>query len=230
MRSAVIGAFFADAPAEVEEFVSASTTITHTDPRAVVGATAVARLTAWVVRDNLTKRPDADEFLSLLATCAPADEEWKGLIESMRDATDAQLSVEQFADKLGLGKGVSGYIFHTVPVAVYAWFRHFGDFEGAVTSVLDCGGDTDTTGAIIGALAGATTGERGIPRDWLRGVIEWPRNVQLLKRLGDELSEESRRPGTHGPVRYFWPGCLVRNFVFLVLVLLHGLRRLFPPY
>ena len=199
-------------------------TITHTDPRAVVGAMAVAKLTAWIVRDNLTRRPGVEEFLSLLTSCGTDDEEWNGILASMRDALDRELTVGEFADALGLAKGVSGYVFHTVPVAAYAWFRHFGDFEGALTAILGCGGDTDTTGAIVGALAGATVGERGIPRDWLCGVIEWPRTMELLKRLGDALTEHE------APVRYFWPGCLVRNVVFLTLVLLHGFRRLLPPY
>jgi len=31
-------------------------------------------------------------------------------------------------------------------------------------------------------------------------------------------------------VRYFWPAVLPRNLLFLIVVLLHGLRRLAPPY
>ncbi len=224
MRSAVVGAYLADARADLDVFVRASTTITHTDHRAVVGAMAVAKLTAWIVRDNLTRRPGVEEFLSLLTSCATDDEEWNGILASMRDALDRELTVGEFADALGLAKGVSGYMFHTVPVAAYAWFRHFGDFEGALTAILGCGGDTDTTAAIVGALAGATVGERAIPRDWLCGVIEWPRTMELLRRLGDALTEHEAH------VRYFWPGCLVRNVVFLTLVLFHGFRRLLPPY
>jgi hypothetical protein len=29
---------------------------------------------------------------------------------------------------------------------------------------------------------------------------------------------------------YFWPGLLPRNLLFLLVVLLHGFRRLLPPY
>lgn len=45
------------------------------------------------------------------------------------------------------------------------------------------------------------------------------------------------RPATQAPsgasedaVRYFWPGLLPRNLLFLVVVLLHGFRRLLPPF
>ena len=68
-----------------------------------------------------------------------------------------------FAIALGLARGVTGYVYHTVPVAVYAWLRHYGDFRATVEAALDCGGDTDTVGAIAGALAGGTVVGRGSP-------------------------------------------------------------------
>jgi hypothetical protein len=32
------------------------------------------------------------------------------------------------------------------------------------------------------------------------------------------------------PVRWFWPGILPRNLFFLTVVVIHGFRRLLPPY
>jgi hypothetical protein len=132
-------------------------------------------------------------------------------------------------DALGLQRGIAGYVYRTVPVAVYAWYRHWGDFKATLTVVLDCGGDTDTAGAITGALAGAVVGEEGIPRAWIDGISDWPRGSSLLYALSDRLSAASRsqRPGP--VVRYFWPALPVRNLLFLVIVLVHGFRRL-PPY
>ena len=69
----------------------------------------------------------------------------------------------EFADELGLQRGVTGYAYYSVPVALYAWLRHPDDFRYALISVLDCGGDTDTVGAILGALMGARLGRRTIP-------------------------------------------------------------------
>ena len=123
-----------------------------------------------------------------------------------------------------------GFIYHTAPVVCYAWYRHFGDFEATLTAVLDCGGDTDTTGAIVGALAGAVTGEPGIPRAWIDGIIDWPRGVRLCYRVADRLCEASRTQRPMPVVRYPWPGVLLRNVVFLLIVLGHGFRRLAPLY
>jgi hypothetical protein len=121
---------------------------------------------------------------------------------------------------------VTGYAYHTVPVALFAWMRHYGDFQSAVTSAIACGGDTDTVGAIVGALAGCTTGPRGIPVGWLTGVRDWPRSQTLLKTVADRLfTEESGET-----VPYFWPGVLPRNLVFLLIILVHGFRRVLPPY
>ena len=121
-------------------------------------------------------------------------------------------------------------MYHTVPVAAYAWFRHFGDFEKTLTSVLDCGGDTDTAGAIVGALAGAVVGDEGIPRRWIDGIVDWPRGPKLLLAVADRLAAVGANAKSVSPVRYFWPAVPLRNLLYLIVVLLHGLRRLAPPY
>jgi hypothetical protein len=43
-------------------------------------------------------------------------------------------------------------------------------FEEALTEVVNLGGDTDTTGAILGAMAGAYYGVDAIPGRWLDGL------------------------------------------------------------
>ena len=229
MRSAVIGATFADQPDKIDEYVAASTQLTHRDPRALAAARAVAHLAAWVVRDDLDAAPSADAFVMLLRS-ASADDEWRAKVDAVATACQDTAPVAELANRLGLERGVTGYAYHTVPVAAYAWFHHFGDFEATLTSVLDCGGDTDTVGAIAGALAGAVVGERGIPQDWIAGIKDWPRGVPLLRRLADELAGAAKGSPEVGPVPYFWPGVLPRNLAFLAVVLFHGLRRLLPPY
>ena len=95
---------------------------------------------------------------------------------------------------------------------------------------MDCGGDTDTVGAIVGALAGGTVGAGCIPEDWIAGIIDWPRSIGLLRKVASRLVQQKRDGQPLGPVRYFWPAVLPRNLLFLIVVLLHGFRRLAPPY
>ena len=230
MRSAPIGAFFAFVPDQLDDYLRASTRITHTDPRALTGAKAVAHLAAWTIRENLTERPGLEDFSNLLRSMSSQDEEWAHLLGLISTAYRQHHSVDQFAEALGLFKGVTGYVYHTVPVAVYAWYKHFGDFEQTLSAVLNCGGDTDTSGAIAGALAGAVVGQQGIPIDWLEGIFEWPRGLNLLKQIADGLAEQCQLRTARSPVRYFWPGLVLRNAFFLAVILLHGFRRLAPPY
>jgi len=230
MRVAPIGAVFWREPDLQEAYVVASTRVTHRDPRALVGARVVATLCAWCFAHPGGERPDPDEFEQLLRRCGSDDPQWLEIADGIAHAVAQDWQVQQYADSLGLGAGVSGYIYHTVPVVSFAWYRHFGDFEATLSSVLDCGGDADTTGAIAGALAGAVVGDQGIPPSWIEGIVDWPRGPKLLYRLADRLSDvaQSKRPTRAVP--YFWPGLVIRNLLFLVVVLLHGFRRLAPPY
>jgi len=53
-----------------------------------------------------------------------------------------------------------------------------------------------------------------------------------MRTLADRLAEQfvEGTPSTSGTVSIFWPGLVPRNFLFLAIVLVHGFRRLAPPY
>jgi hypothetical protein len=127
---------------------------------------------------------------------------------------------------------VTGYIYHTVPVALYAWLQKPHDFRGAVEEVILLGGDADTTAAITGALAGATLGAGAIQAEWVAGLLEWPRSVSWLRALAGRLEARFRQepPGPAQPLRLFWPGVIPRNLFFFLVVLGHVVRRCLPPY
>ena len=148
MRIAIVGGYFHDNPKVVEAFVRAATEITHTDPKALIGALAIARLVAWAVELDATQRPSIEDMRDVLLQSATSDAQWSILVSEVQAACTAGLTVSQFAAKLGLNNGVTGYVYHTVPVVTYAWWRHFGDFRGTVEAVLECGGDSDTTGML----------------------------------------------------------------------------------
>ncbi len=225
MRSAVIGVYFATVPGKRRAFVSASTRLTHTDPKAETAALAVAEAAAWAVNQN----ESIEQWLTHLPGLG-RDEEWLAICHKLADALATGTSVEEFAESLGLKTGVSGYAYHSVPVALYAWMRHRDDFRKALEASLNCGGDTDSVGAIVGALLGAKLGKQGIPSDLIAGIWEWPRSVSFMERVASRLAEQKSTPKPFGPVRYFWPGLIPRNVLFLCVVLAHGFRRLAPPY
>ena len=213
MRAPVIGAWCDDVD-RIAPLVAASTAITHRDPRAHAGALAIAlaahhaaRGTPEAALDTLRARTTDRELLHALDRVA-----------ALLDREPAVLAAE-----LGLARGVTGYIHHTVPICLHAWLRAPRDFAGAVEGVIALGGDTDTTAAIVGALAGATAGEAGIPPAWL-AIADAPRSVGWLRALGGALATRSRPP------RLAWPLVPLRNVTFAAIVLATGLRRLLPPY
>ena len=58
--------------------------------------------------------------------------------------------------------------------------------------------------------------------------MDWPRTPELLEKVGSRLAEQRNVGNALRAVRYFWPGILLRNLLFLIVVLLHGFRRLVP--
>jgi ADP-ribosyl-[dinitrogen reductase] hydrolase len=80
----------------------------------------------------------------------------------------------------------SGYIVDTMQTVMHHFFSS-NNFEDCVVSTVNCGEDADTTGAIVGMLAGALYGVSAIPQRWLdkldtevKAEIEF-QTIELMK-------------------------------------------------
>ena len=227
MRAAIFGAAIDDLPLMLK-LVRASSHLTHTDPKAEQGAIAVA-LAAKQSRDH--RSVDANAWLTQVADALSKDgAECIDLLRQVITSVQAKQSTRAFAESLGLAKGVTGYTFHTVPLAIHAWLSFPNDYQRAVTEIIGCGGDADTTAAIVGGIVGAGVGRQGIPDPWIDGIWDWPRSVSWMQNLGDSLAESmSTNQPTCAPTIHPL-AVLIRNLFFLVVVLFHGFRRLAPPF
>jgi ADP-ribosylglycohydrolase len=213
MRAAIIGAFGAS-----DDFVLAATRITHRDPLAEDGALLIAHAARQASSDaSSLARLDA-------LIVSTRTHEFRSALTSLKAPLARGDSVQQVAASMGLERGLTGFILHTVPIALYAWLRHADSFRDAVEQSILCGGDTDTVAAIVGALAGAALGPRSIPPEWTRDLLEWPRSPAWLSALAQRLADGG------APLPLFWPGLLPRSLFQIAVVLLHGFRRLGPPY
>ncbi|MEW6129053.1 MAG: ADP-ribosylglycohydrolase family protein [Acidobacteriota bacterium] len=229
MKSAIIGGYFANEPDKINLYVEACTRMTHTDPKALTGALAVAQLTGWIVRNQDATGFAPNKIFSLLDKTG-SDKEWQEILRKMQIGYANSYSVKEFAASMNLQRAISGYVYHTVPMAIYSWMIHYGDFRKAVESVLDCGGDTDTVAAIVGALSGATVGERGIPVEWFNRIRDYPFSTTYLRKLSDCLAKQ--RPDQRITKNKFLYHLIqtARNMLFFAIVLTHIIRRLAPPY
>lgn len=63
----------------------------------------------------------------------------------------------------------SGYIVDTMKAVFQALFTHH-NFHDSLVDVVNRGGDADTTGAIVGMIAGAVYGAESIPKFWIRAM------------------------------------------------------------
>jgi ADP-ribosylglycohydrolase len=226
MRAPILGAAI-DHLVLLRQIVEASTIMTHSDPKATCGALAVALAAHYARR---TPAPSASEFLSLLREKLPNAGEMLSLLEQAAESAARGEETPVFAANLGLARGVSGYVLHTVPVVIHAWLRHPRDFAAAVTAVIRCGGDADSTAAIIGGIVGAAVGKDGIPGDWLSKLCDWPRTVGWMDQLAVSVDKTLSCGQDRIPLRLAVIPLLARNAFFAAVVLFHGFRRLLPPY
>jgi len=228
MRSPILGLAYGDDPEKLKQFVKASTEITHTDPKAYFAALAVALATYQSASDE---KPSPERFLATLKDMLPQDvaKELHELLQRAADSADNGEPVTKFARDIGSRKGISGYSYHTVPCVLQVWFGEPEDFAQGLQDIIRAGGDTDTAGAIFGGIVGARVGKQGIPETWLSNIIEWPKSIGWLERLGSAVAGAEHSTAAKCP-RYFVPGILLRNVIFLTIVLAHGFRRLAPPW
>ena len=245
MRAAIIGVAIADRN-RATELVEICSRITHSDPKAVYGGLAVAALAhhfafgdkndvspetlllvcrQWVCPRDESTDDAADEFIKLLTAAATS--------------ASAGQSTLQFAESMGWEKGVSGYTYHTVPAAIHAVMRYTDDYRLAIEQLIRCGGDVDSTAAIAGGILGVRLGPNALPNDWLNGIIEWPRTKSWMCQLAGAMAISpacvdppaslvnhpvDRIPTVNVFAQY------IRNGFFSIVVLVHALRRLLPPY
>ncbi len=229
MRSAMLGIHFADDERRLKQFVRVSTRLTHTDPKAECGALAIA-LAARCSMLGLSFEEFVEDFTRLIADLGPAGTELLELVNASHLSVCRGESTELFIKSLGCTNGISGYMYHSIPAVLHAWQSYPLDYERAVTTIIRCGGDTDTTAAMTGAIVGAGVGQDGIPKRWLDDLIEWPRTVTWMETLARKAAATSEMPIAAQTHTVSEIQLLARNMAFILLVLLHGFRRLLPPY
>ena len=127
--------------------------------------------------------------LALTLSGAPVD---LGLLADRVDATGAPNDVAAAIRATGPG-GLRrlalddpmdmGYTIKCMQVGLWAAAHADADFEAVVTEVVAEGGDTDTNGAIAGAVMGARLGAGAIPDRWLDNIAGTDRLIELADTL-----------------------------------------------
>lgn len=227
MRAPLLGAALGDVVPQLRHYLEISTRLTHTDPKAFWGSLAIALAASSqtqgdgrrLVREFAEWSDDSSEALECL-----------GLLKKAVNAAWRGQNTADFCAEMGLHNGVSGYIFHTVPVVIQCFLRNRDDFRGGIEEIIACGGDTDTTAAILGGILGARLGVEAIPHDWRESLWEWPNTPRSMEILARDLARSLDEGQALVAPRLIWPWQLARNAFFGSVVLAHAVRRMLPPY
>ncbi len=176
MRVAPIGVFYHDDLAMVREIAHKSSQITHAHNLGKEGAALQAYAIALVT--NLQPQAFApSNFLAKIIDYAQ-DEVYKQKLNRMKGLL---ISPDKARVVIELGNGIEA--FNSVPTAIYSFLAHPDSFAGAVLYAISLGGDTDTIGAMTGAICGAYLGIESIPDSW-RNKLE---NRMYIEELAEKL-------------------------------------------
>lgn len=172
MRAAPLGLVYRNDSHKMFEVAFKDASITHNSLEPKIGSVAVAYGIGCLAR-GLEKE-------ILLASVADAMAE--SVVAEKLDLA-LYLLEEGVEHKEALAQLHSiGYVPTTVATAFYC-IEATDNFKDALLMCIKAGGDTDTTAAICGALAGTLYGLEGIPQEYKDGL----ENFELLRALDDEL-------------------------------------------
>lgn len=165
--------------------------ITHAHPIGVTGAQIQARAIAEAIRAEAPGAIETSAFLDALEDgfddAAVPGGVWEVRFETLRELVEADpgpVEPAQVARTLGNDSRV-----HTsVPAAIYAFLANTDSFEETVVYAVSIGGDTDTIGAMAGAIAGGLHGVDAVPERWWTALENATRGRDHVVGLGERLA------------------------------------------
>jgi ADP-ribosylglycohydrolase len=217
MRIAPVALYFGEETGPMFNSVMAASLMTHRDVRSLSGALAVAhgvrrlasgepreaslmfRVAADVVKDEARVATEFGAQVLKFNRHAGGLSRAIARAEALLDLPSEQAlgALVTEANRHGADpicrRATMGFPPACIPTCYYLLMAT-DSFEEALTEVVNLGGDTDTAGAILGALAGAYYGVDAIPERWLDGL----QNREGIDAWAIALAHRSRR-GIHIP-------------------------------
>ena len=80
----------------------------------------------------------------------------------------------------------SGYVIDTLEASLWCLLNN-NSYAETVLNAVNLGGDTDTTGAVTGGLAGIYYGYENIPKDWVEQIARKKDIMELANRLNKKI-------------------------------------------
>ena len=81
-------------------------------------------------------------------------------------------------------------MLHTLEAALWCLLQH-ETYSATVLAAVNLGEDTDTTGAVVGGLAGLYYGEEAIPASWVKVLARFADIEDLCRRTAAGIEKNS---------------------------------------
>ena len=172
MRSAPIGAWFADDIDATIDNAKRSAEVTHAHIEGQAGAIAVALAAGWAWRWNESGRTESPlEMLSWTARHLP-ECELRCSVERVATRSSDDWAFD-IAREFGCGEQVTA--LDTVAYCLWLAASQLDDYCEALWTAARVGGDVDTTCAIVGGIVSLAVGMKEIPQQWRdhREPLSW---------------------------------------------------------
>ncbi|MBL7119448.1 MAG: ADP-ribosylglycohydrolase family protein [Dehalococcoidia bacterium] len=177
MRIAPVGVLYYDDLPKLKEIAYKSSQITHAHELGKEGAALQAYAVALATAADPLSEFRSDQFLARLLDFMQ-HQVFKQKVEKIRELLGKADKAQVIDD---LGHGIEA--FNSVPAAIYSFLSHPDSFEEAVIYAISLGGDTDTIGAMTGAISGAHLGIEAIPVRWQERL----ENREYIADLAEQL-------------------------------------------
>ena len=186
MRIAPIGAFYYDNPDDLRKIACESSNITHAHIFGKEGAALQAFAVAEAINSDPSEELDKQSFISDLIKFVSVDGKlYKAKLKHIKELLKCGPDKAEVINRLGNDSSAP----NSVLTAIYSFISHIHDFEDSVSYAVSLGGDTDTIGAMTGAISGAYHGKSGIPQRWLDVLENGERGRDYIEMLADKLYE-----------------------------------------
>jgi ADP-ribosyl-[dinitrogen reductase] hydrolase len=166
---------------EPYEAVHAVSAITHAHPRSEMACGMYVMMALHLL--NGVSIAESYELMCREASRRYGENPFAGEMNHFTRVLDAslnRLTVQEISS--------SGYVVDTLEAALWCLLRG-GSFKESVLRAVNLGGDTDTTAAVTGGLAGVHYAKGSIPMEWISTLARHDEIVSLGKRVCEMMHE-----------------------------------------
>ena len=168
--------------AQVEQLAS----LTHRDPCAATGAQIIGFLMYAALGMDAPKRIHPVLPMTAMDLCTKCPNHPTVFIDRLRTIPGTR-NVAEVAARTG----TRSTVYESVPFVIGVLHHHWRDLRSAVLAAVNAGGDTDSNGAMVGAILGAMHGVLAIPEEWRTSVEDADELVRLADGLLDLAFDRS---------------------------------------